>query len=77
MTNLLHLPPNVSLSDASKSAPDSDVLAGFTGSNIPTFALPEAKDPIELACELSEIARILGGEFTPRPANTGHRIFLL
>ena len=65
------------LSDGSKSNSDSDMLSGFTGSNIPAFALPEASNPIVLACELSELARILGGEFTARPANTGHRIFLL
>ena len=53
------------------------MLSGFTGSNIPAFALPEASNPIVLACELSELARILGGEFMVRPANTGHRIFLL
>lgn len=56
---------------------DSETLTGFTGSNIPAFALPEVADPIRFACELSELARILGGEFTPRPANIGHRIFLL
>ncbi len=54
-----------------------DLYDGFTGSNIPAFALPEAVDPILLACELSELARILGGEFTPRPPNSEHRIFLL
>ena len=65
------------LSDGSKSNSDSDMLSGFTGSNIPAFALPKSSNPIMLACELSELARILGGEFTVRPANTGHRIFLL
>ena len=77
MTNSLKLPISATLPSASKNASDSDMLTGFTGSNIPTFALPEAADPIELACELSELARILAGEFTARPANTEHRIFLL
>ena len=62
---------------ASKQDSDDEKLTSLTGSNIPAFALPEATDPIVLACELSELARILGGEFTPRPPNTGHRIFLL
>ena len=77
MTNLLKLPTNAALSETSKSASSSKLLTGFTGSNIPAFALPEAPDPIRLACELSDLARILGGEFMPRPANIGHRIFLL
>ena len=47
----------------------------LTGNKFSTFALAEATDPIKMACELSELARILGGEFVPRPANTGHRIF--
>ena len=76
MTNLSTLPPSAALSGTAKSD-DSEKLTGFTGSNIPAFALPEVADPIRLACELSELARILGGEFTPRPANIGHRIFLL
>ena len=62
---------------ASKQDSDDEILTGFTGSNIPAFALPEATDPIVLACELSELARILGGGFTPRLPNIGHRIFLL
>ena len=53
-----------------------DLDDGFTGSNIPAFALPEAADPIVLACELSKLARILGGGFKPRPPNSEHRIFL-
>ena len=77
MTNLLNPPTNSPLLGTSKDGSDSDTLTGFTASFIPAFALPEATDPIVLACELSEIARILGGEFEPRPANTGHRIFLL
>jgi len=62
---------------AAKKDSNSELLTAFTGSNIPAFALPEAADPILLACELSELARILGGEFTPRPPNTEHFIFLL
>ncbi|GEM_PF-2593610 len=77
MTNLLIQPINETLLAASKKDLDSDLLSTFTGSDIPAFALPEAVDPIQLACELSELARILGGEFTPRPPNTEHRIFLL
>lgn len=77
MTNLSTLPTSAALSGTAKSDADSEKLTGFTGSNIPAFALPEVADPIRLACELSELARILGGEFTPRPANIGHRIFLL
>ena len=77
MTNLLNLVTNAASSDTVKSSSDSELLSGFTGSDIPAFALPEAADPIRLACELSDLARILGGEFEPRPANIGHRIFLL
>ena len=77
MTNLLPLQTNATLSSTSKNESGSDILGGFTGSKIPSFALPESTDPIKLACELSELARILGGEFVPRPANTGHHIFLL
>ena len=77
MTNLSKQATNAALPDATKSSSDSELLTGFTGSNIPAFALPEVADPIRLACELSDLARTLGGEFVPRPANIGHRIFLL
>lgn len=77
MTNLSKQATNAALADANKSGSDGEMLSGFTGSNIPAFALPEVADPIRLACELSDLARILGGEFVPRPANIGHRIFWL
>ena len=55
----------------------ADDVTGFTGSDIPAFEFPEVKDPIRLACELSELARILGGERSPRPASKGNWVFLL
>lgn len=77
MTNLLNLQTRVAIVHASNNASGSAMLSGFTGSNIPAFGLPQVANPIVLACELSELARLLGGEFTVRPANTGHCIFLL
>jgi hypothetical protein len=49
----------------------------FTGKQIPAFALPEPSDPLMCALELSEVARILGGDLPARAAHTEHRIFLL
>jgi len=49
----------------------------FTGSDIVNIAVPEPLDPIMVALELSELARILGGEPPPRPPNLHHTIFLL
>ena len=77
MTNLLKQTTNAAVPDATKNSSDGELLSGFTGSDILAFALPEVADPIRLACELSELARILGGEFVPKPANIGHGIFLL
>ncbi len=77
MTNLSKQATNAALPNSTKNGSDSELLSGFTGCDIPAFALPEVADPIRLACELSDLARILGGEFAPRPANIGHRIFLL
>lgn len=50
---------------------------GLTGNAIQKQAPPFCADPITTALELSELARILGGEWRPRPANPQHRIFLL
>ena len=52
-------------------------LQGLTGNDIPSFALPPSADPILLALELSELARVLGGDWVARPANVKHQIFLL
>ncbi len=50
---------------------------GFTGAFQTDFAPETTENPILMALELSELARILGGDLVPRPANTGHHIFLL
>jgi hypothetical protein len=57
--------------------PKLPMLDAFTGKEIPSFALPEPSDPLMCALELSEVARLLGGDLPPRAANTEHRIFLL
>lgn len=54
--------------------PDADK---FTGKFVTNVAPPERLDPIMVALELSELARILGGDQPPRPPNSHHTIFLL
>jgi len=49
----------------------------FTGSDIVNIPAPERADRLMAALELSELARMLGGEQEPRPPNVHHTIFLL
>jgi len=49
----------------------------FTGSDIVNIPAPERADRLMAALELSELARMLGGEQEPRAPNVHHTIFLL